>query len=63
MNSADWLHTFLPKLQCPATGQPLRLATTEEKQRNGFDTDATALSNEDGSRFYRIADGMPHLLP
>jgi uncharacterized protein YbaR (Trm112 family) len=61
--SDDWILNFLPKLRCPASGQALRLATVEEKQRNGYDTDAMALSNQDGRYFYPIVDGIPHLLP
>lgn len=59
----DWLPTFLPKLCCPATGQPLRIATAEEKKSHGIGADAEALVSEDGKLCYPIVDGIPHLLP
>ncbi len=59
----DWLADFLPLLRCPATRQPLRLATAAEKLRAGLASDAQALSSEDGSHLYIIDDGIPILLP
>ena len=58
-----WLDTFLPKLRCPHTAQPLRHATADDKTRAGLPIDEPALASEDGSMIYRVAEGIPHLLP
>lgn len=58
-----WLDTFLPKLCCPQTRQPLRLATEDERQRAGLTGSATALANEDGTWVYPVVEDIPHLLP
>lgn len=62
-NEPDWLADFLPLLRCPATKQPLRLATEIEKQSANVSADTQALSSEDGSHLYLIEDGIPILLP
>ncbi len=58
-----WLDTFLPKLRCPHTAQPLRHATDDDKMRAGLPIEEPALASQDGSMIYRIVDGIPHLLP
>lgn len=49
-------------LQCPATGQPLRMATAEEKASLGRGPDETVLITADCRRAYLSQDGMPMLL-
>ena len=49
-------------LQCPATGQPLRLATPEEKSSLKRGADETVLITEDCRRAYFAQDGIPILL-
>ena len=58
-----WLDTFLPKLRCPHTAQPLRHATTDDKMRTGLPIEEPALASEDGTHVYPIIAGIPHLLP
>jgi uncharacterized protein YbaR (Trm112 family) len=58
----DWLDSFLPRLRCPATQQPLRLATVRERQTAMLDTDAPALACSDGTHIYPIVSGIPMLL-
>jgi len=48
----------LALLQCPATGQPLRVATAQECARAGF---AAGLSTADGRRIYPVLEGIPRL--
>ena len=59
--------TFDPELltilRCPVTGQPLRWATEEEKERFTFPKDREALITEDGSRIYPLEGGIPLLAP
>lgn len=57
-----WLDTFLPRLRCPQSAQPLRHATAEDKMRAGFASDAPALASQDGLHVYPICHGIPHLL-
>lgn len=52
----------LSLLRCPVTRQPLRLATTEEKQRHGIPESEQALVTEDGQISYRTVSDMPVLL-
>lgn len=49
-------------LRCPATGQALRPATAEEKERLGIPAGENALASEDGACIYRAPDGLPLLL-
>jgi uncharacterized protein YbaR (Trm112 family) len=49
-------------LRCPATKQPLRVATEEEKRRHGSPVDEAALVTEDGTRLYRTEIDFPILL-
>ncbi len=60
--SLDWLDTFLPKLRCPNTHEPLRLAGAEERQRFGVVSEV-ALVNQSGTHFYPVEAGIPQLLP
>jgi uncharacterized protein YbaR (Trm112 family) len=53
-----WLEQFLPLLRCPASKQPLRWATPEERKAA-----PAALASEDGRHVYSISDGIPILLP
>jgi uncharacterized protein YbaR (Trm112 family) len=62
MHPTDWLATFLPRLCCPVTQQPLHLATAEEKLRLGLPPEQDTLVSEDGAHHYPIVDGIPHLL-
>lgn len=55
---SSWLEPFLPVLRCPASKQPLRLATDLERG----DAEA-ALASQDGRHVYPISDGIPILLP
>jgi uncharacterized protein YbaR (Trm112 family) len=59
----SWLDTFLPKLRCPHSGEALRYATDEDKQRAALPADQTALASASGSHVYPIIAGIPHLLP
>ena len=54
----SWLEQFLPMLRCPASQQPLRWATPEERGAA-----PAALASEDGRHVYSISDGIPILLP
>ena len=66
MNAAapSWLADFLPKLRCPVTHEPLRLATAEECGRLGSgNIDECALVNQSGTHCYPVINGIPHLLP
>ncbi len=58
-----WLESFLPILRCPATQQPLRWATEEEKNRHSILPSEKALASESGDHVYPISDGIPILLP
>lgn len=58
-----WLDTFLPRLCCPHTRQPLRLATDGERRRAGIADGQSALINESGTHVYPIVEDIPHLLP
>ncbi len=49
-------------LRCPATKQPLHLATEAEKLLHGIAVDEPALTTADGTRVYRAASGLPALL-
>jgi uncharacterized protein YbaR (Trm112 family) len=60
--SLDWLETFLPKLRCPNTHEPLRVASVEERQRFGVVAEA-ALVNQSGTHLYLVEKGIPQLLP
>lgn len=60
--SLDWLETFLPKLRCPNTHEPLRLAGEEERQRFGVAAEA-ALVNQSGTHWYPVEADIPQLLP
>ncbi len=63
--SADltWLEKFLPLLRCPATKQPLRWASDEEKTRSSIPVSEKALATADGKHLYPISGGIPILLP
>lgn len=54
---------LLSLLRCPASRQPLRLLTTEEKARRAIPADEPALVSQDGAHVYRAVNGMPVLLP
>ena len=54
---------FLKILRCPATRQPLRPATTEEKSRINLSADADALATLDGANIYGVSEGLLVLLP
>lgn len=58
-----WLDTFLPRLRCPHSREPLRLATEDDKKRAGMAIDQPALASDSGSHVYPIVEGIPHLLP
>ena len=58
-----WLDTFLPKLCCPHTREPLRLATEEERRRAGLVDAPAALINQSATHLYPIVEDIPHLLP
>lgn len=58
----NWLDPFLPLLRCPATKQPLRFATAEEKLAASLPEAEPALASEDGAHVYAIEDGIPILL-
>ncbi len=49
-------------LRCPATGQPLRAATAEEKRAHHLPEDEEALVSLDGTRVYGAPEGLPLLL-
>jgi uncharacterized protein YbaR (Trm112 family) len=49
-------------LRCPATRQPLREATVEEKRARDLPVDQPALITLDGSRLYRTEMDFPILL-
>lgn len=59
----SWLDTFLPRLRCPHSGEALRHATDDDKNRAGMAIDRPALASESGSHVYPIIEGIPHLLP
>jgi uncharacterized protein YbaR (Trm112 family) len=59
-----WLESYLSRLRCPDTHQPLRWATPEECAQWGWAAvERSALAREDGSRLFPIDDGIPILLP
>jgi uncharacterized protein YbaR (Trm112 family) len=49
-------------LRCPATKQPLRAATPEEKRAHGLAEGEEALVSQDGTRIYGAPEGLPLLL-
>jgi uncharacterized protein YbaR (Trm112 family) len=49
-------------LRCPATKQPLRPATDEEKRARGIPSQEDALITEDGTHLYRTEMDFPILL-
>jgi uncharacterized protein YbaR (Trm112 family) len=53
---------LIPLLRCPATRQPLREATTEEKRERNLPVEQPALITLDGARFYRTEMDFPILL-
>ena len=63
MPDPTWLESTLPLLRCPATRQPLRFATADEKRAASMLESAQALASEDGAHVYPISDGIPILLP
>jgi uncharacterized protein YbaR (Trm112 family) len=63
MPETDWLKTFLPLLQCPASGLPLRPATDAEKQARQISPHTEALVSSDGVHWYPVEQGIPVLLP
>ncbi|RBP44375.1 hypothetical protein DES53_104195 [Roseimicrobium gellanilyticum] len=52
----------LALLRCPATKQPLRAATAEEKKAHGIPESEDALVSQDGTHIYGSPDGLPRLL-
>ncbi|MCE9518193.1 MAG: hypothetical protein K8R87_01285, partial [Verrucomicrobia bacterium] len=50
---------LLEILRCPATHQPLRRATGEEKLAAGIPDDEETLVSLDGTRIYRGLNGLP----
>jgi uncharacterized protein YbaR (Trm112 family) len=54
---------LIPLLRCPATRQPLRLATDDEKRAQGIPLDEPALITPEGTHLYRTESGMPILIP
>ena len=54
--------TLLAILRCPATKQPLHYATAEEKKQHGLPESEEVLVTEDGTRVYRVINGLPILL-
>lgn len=52
----------LALLRCPATKQPLRAATAEEKRAHGIPEQEEALASLDGSHVYGAPEGLPRLL-
>ncbi|HCN75925.1 MAG TPA: hypothetical protein DIT13_01875 [Verrucomicrobiales bacterium] len=59
----DWLNQILPILRCPDTRQELRWAASEELACEGLPPGEKALMRKDGTRLFRIEDGIPNLLP
>ena len=59
----SWLESTIPLLRCPASKQPLRFATAEEKRAASLLESDPALASEDGTHVYPISDGIPILLP
>lgn len=57
----SWLNTFMDRLRCPNTQEPLRLATDEECRLRSVAV--PALANQSGTHVYPVAEGIPHLLP
>ena len=53
---------LIPLLRCPATKQPLRVATDEEKGARNLPVDLPALITLDGARIYRTEMDFPILL-
>lgn len=53
---------ILSLLRCPATRQPLRMATAEEKQAHGIPGEQEALASLDGTCVYGAPEGLPRLL-
>lgn len=54
--------SLIPLLRCPATKQPLRLATEAEKLARQLPADEPVLITQDGSRLYRTEMDLPVLL-
>jgi uncharacterized protein YbaR (Trm112 family) len=54
--------SILPLLRCPATKQPLRPATAEEKLAHGVPPNEEAFATADGTRIYRTLNALPVLL-
>ncbi|MEZ0273547.1 MAG: hypothetical protein ACAH88_01470 [Roseimicrobium sp.] len=52
----------LSLLRCPATKQPLRAATPEEKRAHNLAEDEEVLASQDGTRVYGAPEGLPLLL-
>ena len=53
----------LSLLRCPATKQPLRAATAEEKRAHGIpEEDQDALASLDGTCVYGAPESLPRLL-
>lgn len=59
----SWIDSFLPTFRCPHTHQSLRWAQAEDLQRHALPATEKALTSEDGTRLYRIDNGIPVLLP
>lgn len=53
---------LIPLLRCPATKQPLRLATEDEKRARGIPLEEQAFISQDGTRLYRTLMDLPILL-
>jgi uncharacterized protein YbaR (Trm112 family) len=61
--STAWIDEFLPLFQCPDTHQPLRWAQEEDLLKHGLLLTEKVLVSEDGTRLFRIDQGIPILLP
>ena len=60
---SSWLDSVLPLLRCPASQQPLRFASADEKRVASLPESDPALASLDGVHVYPISDGIPLLLP
>ncbi len=63
MTPLPWLETFLPRLRCPHSHEPLRRATEQECRQAQLNPGQQALINQSATYLYPVVEGIPHLLP